>query len=274
MAKIKNIIKAITPPIIINFFQKLKNSVKRQLIWTGDYKTWEDAQARCTGYSSEIILERVKNSLLKVKNGEAVYERDSVLFDEIQYNWALLAGLLKAALENDGKLCVLDFGGSLGSSYFQNQKFLSSLKELHWCIVEQTHFVDCGKEYVEDEHIEFFDTIEKCMTKYKPNVILLSSVLQYLEKPYDWIEKFVSLNIPYIILDRTSFIASPKDRITVQNVPQSIYLASYPCWFFNEKKLMHAFRKNYKIIVSFDALDASNVPHSYFKGFILKRISC
>ena len=45
-----------------------------------------------------------------MKNGEAVYERDSVLFDEIQYSWGLLAGLQKAALENDGKLCVLDFG--------------------------------------------------------------------------------------------------------------------------------------------------------------------
>ena len=59
----------------------------------------------------------------KVKNGEAVYERDSVLFDEIQYSWGLLAGLEKAALEHDGKLCVLDFGGSLGSTYYQNKQF-------------------------------------------------------------------------------------------------------------------------------------------------------
>ena len=84
MTKFKSIIKAITPPIIISLFLKLKNSVQGQLIWSGDYKTWEDAQARCTGYDSEIILDKVKNSLLKVKNGEAIYERDSVLFDEIQ----------------------------------------------------------------------------------------------------------------------------------------------------------------------------------------------
>ena len=31
------------------------------------------------------VLEKCKNALLKVKNGEAAYERDSVLFNQIQY---------------------------------------------------------------------------------------------------------------------------------------------------------------------------------------------
>lgn len=40
------------------------------------------------------ILQTVKNSLLKVKNAEIVYERDSVIFDEIEYSWQLLTGLM------------------------------------------------------------------------------------------------------------------------------------------------------------------------------------
>ena len=74
MAKIKNTLKAFIPPIIIAVLRRLRNSSQNQVIWSGNYKTWEAAQAKCSGYDSDNILERVKNSLLKVKNGEAVYD--------------------------------------------------------------------------------------------------------------------------------------------------------------------------------------------------------
>jgi len=47
----------------------------------------EEAMELSTGYDSERILGKVRDSLLKVKRGEAVYERDSVLFDKVQYSW-------------------------------------------------------------------------------------------------------------------------------------------------------------------------------------------
>ena len=271
MAEIKKLLKSIIPPIIISGYRWAKTRGVTNDIWSGNYSTWTEAQAHCSGYDSDIILEKVKNALLKVKNGEAVYERDSVLFDEIQYSFGLLAGLQKAALENDGKLCVLDFGGSLGSSYFQNKEFLGSLKELNWCIVEQAHFVECGKKNFEDDHLKFFNTIEECLEQHKPNVLLLSSVLQYLEKPHEWIEKFINFGIHYIIFDRTSFVESEKDILTVQKVPESIYTASYPCWFFNKAMLMRKLQTKYIVQISFDALDKSNLVNSYFEGFILKR---
>ena len=40
------------------------------------------------------IFEKTKQSLLKVKNGEAVYERDSVLFDKKEYPYAIISSLL------------------------------------------------------------------------------------------------------------------------------------------------------------------------------------
>ena len=56
----------------------------------------------------------------KVKNGETVYERDSVIFDQIEYSWPVLTGLMCAAAQNSGCLKVLDFGCSLGSSNLEN----------------------------------------------------------------------------------------------------------------------------------------------------------
>jgi hypothetical protein len=45
--------------------------------------SWEKAQKKCSGYDNSIIVNKVKDAVLKVKSGEAKFERDSVLFDEI-----------------------------------------------------------------------------------------------------------------------------------------------------------------------------------------------
>jgi putative methyltransferase (TIGR04325 family) len=252
MASIKSIVKLFTPPIVFSLI-KSRTHVQTKAIWSGDYSSWAEAEKQCTGYDNAVILEKCRNASMKVKNGEAAYERDSVLFDEIQYSWGLLAGLQRAALENNGKLCVLDFGGSLGSSYYQNREFLSTLSSLEWRIVEQAHFVDCGKAYFENEQLKFHYTIDECLAKSKPNVLLLSSIMQYLEKPYDWLEKFIALDISCLIVDRTGFAEAERDILTVQNVPDSIYKASYPAWFFNKRRFKRAFKKMYKPGLDFDS---------------------
>ena len=58
-----------------------------------------------------------------MKRGEAVFESDSVLFDEIKDSWPVTAALMCAAARSNGELYFLDFRWSLGSSYFQNRRF-------------------------------------------------------------------------------------------------------------------------------------------------------
>lgn len=135
----KELVKDILPPFLLRFITGLFYG------WHGNYSDWKTASEKCSGYDSAIILEKVKESTLKVKEGIAPYERDSVIFSEIQYSYPLLSGLVWIAGENKGKLNVLDFGGSLGSSYYQNKLFLDTLTEVKWCIVEQPGFVETGK---------------------------------------------------------------------------------------------------------------------------------
>jgi len=225
----------------------------------GEYPSWDEAMRVSTGYDSKIILEKTKAALLRVKNGEAVYERDSVTFSEVQYAWPLLACLMWVAAQSGGKLNVLDFGGSLGSTYFQNQTFLRSLVEVRWNIVEQAHYVKTGKEYFENGHLRFYESIETAVERALPNVVLLSSVLQYLERPYDLLKKLLGLRFGYIIIDRTPFWDGSTDRLCVQKVPPSIYTASYPCWIFSSKR----FRENLqdaKIIAEFTSPDRLEAP--------------
>jgi putative methyltransferase (TIGR04325 family) len=50
----------------------------------------------------------------------------------------------------------LDFGGSLGSSYFQNKKFLDALRLVEWNVVEQENFVATGELVSKIKHCNSF----------------------------------------------------------------------------------------------------------------------
>jgi putative methyltransferase (TIGR04325 family) len=234
----------------------------------GPYFSWEEAEKQSTGYNSDIILEKVKKAALKVKRGEAVYERDSVLFDKIQYSWPLLSGLLWIASMNNNRLNLIDFGGSLGTSYYQNKKFLKHLKALRWNVIEQDSFVKCGKEFFEDEHLKFHFCIEDCMkVSNKPDAILISGVLEYIEKPYELLGKIFGFNIKHILIDRTPFSADGRDYITIQKVHPEIYKGSFPHRFFSHDEFKKFFHEKYELVEEFDSFDKADFP-SFYKGFI------
>lgn len=269
MGKLKKLVRDWLPPIAMSLAKRVYTGHG----YFGNYPNWEVARSASSGYDAGHILEKVKEALLKVKRGEAVYERDSVLFDHIEYSWPVLTGLLWIASQHENRLNVLDFGGSLGSSYFQNRNFLSHLKEFHWNVVEQPHFVRCGQEVFQDETLRFYENIDACLVYNRPNVLLLSSVLSYLEDVEGMLAEMLDWNFPYIIIDKTHFVIEGKDRITVQRVPSWIYEASYPCRFFNESKLLGFFAASgYELIADFVNPDHANIS-SVFKGFIFRKCS-
>lgn len=266
----------VTPPFLINIAKQMRQSSGNRSTdvysLSGDYRSWDEAMATSTGYASEIILEKTKAALLKVKSGEALYERDSVLFDEIEYAWPVLAGLMWVAARHGGRLNVLDFGGSLGSSYFQNRKFLATLPEVRWNIVEQTRHVETGKAFFEDDHLRFYADIAGCLADTQPNVVLLSSILQYLEQPYTVFNQILTFPCDHIIIDRTPFWAGPTDRLCMQNVPPPIYEGSYPCWIFSRPKFQAFLNERWQTIMDFSSLDSLNNPvQAIWQGMILER---
>lgn len=267
--KIIKLANEIVPPIALNIYR----NVFRRAAFSGNYKTWQEAQRASTGYNSDLILKKVKEALLQVKNGDAVYERDSILFDKVHYSWPLLAGLLWVASRAGNRLNLVDFGGSLGSTYYQNIKFLTHLNELTWSIIEQEKFVVCGKRHFENDHLKFYHDLDDCMRARHPDAILFSSVIQYLEKPYDLLANILKKGFTYIIFDRTSFLEKGDDRLTVQKVPPEIYPASYPAWFFNRDNFLNLFSRDYVLIADFDSFESFRLGSisTQNKGFIFKK---
>lgn len=268
MRKLLKLAKYWFPPVMIYF---VKKHIYR-FGYFGDYSSWEAAKSKSGSYAHSDILRKTKNALLKVKTGQAVYERDSVLFDKVQHSWPLLACLQRVALENEGHLSVLDFGGSLGSSYFQCRDFLPNLDKLEWSVVEQKNHVECGKREFEDDILAFYYSVEECVKTRNPNIILFSSVIQYLEKPYDLLSSILNYGFKKVIIDRTPFLRGKTDMITVQKVSPKIYDVSYPSWIFGYSKFTAFFSKNYRLLAEFDNPGApmflSRGSLIEFKGFM------
>lgn len=237
--------------------------------WYGNYPSWTKAKDRCSGYEGKQILDKVVKNALKVKNNEIPFERDSVTFNKIIYSFPVLSALMWIAGRKNNRINVLDFGGSLGTSYYQNLFFLRSLSEVNWCIIEQPHFVDEGNKSFADNNLHFFYSINDCLLKYNINVALLSNVIQYIEKPYDLLGEIISKEFEYIIIDRTLFIEKTEDRLTIQKVSDKIYKASYCCWFLSESKFLSLISNKYEMIYDFNIEGNINIK-SVYKGYLFK----
>ena len=223
----------LTPPLVSRALARRSKHATRFL---DDFDSWAAATRAATGYDHETILAQVEQATDAVVAGEAAFERDGVTFDAIEYRWPVAAALMWQAARSGGTLSVLDFGGSLGSTYRQYGRLFADLA-VTWGVVEQAEFAVAGRRF-EDGRLSFHDSIHACAEVIGPNVALFSSVLQYLTDPYSVIDDVVASGVQTIVIDRTPMTELAHDVPAVQVVPASIYTASYPSWLFSRDRLV------------------------------------
>jgi putative methyltransferase (TIGR04325 family) len=246
---INNLLQKWVPSVFLIVYQKYW----KKSGWFGNYPSWAAAEKDCDGYDSAAILARVVEATRQVRDGKAAFERDSVLFFEPELDEQLLSILtkLKDNLAKNTPLIVLDFGGALGSTYWQNRQVLADWN-LQWIVVEQKHFVEIGQSEFENKQLKFAFTIDDVCKTETPNIVLFNSVLQYLETPYDFIEVVENQQISHVFIGRTPSFEGAKDRIMQQIVPPKIYKASYPSWVFSIDFLKNKLKKQYTINAEFN----------------------
>jgi putative methyltransferase (TIGR04325 family) len=239
---------------------------------SGDFSTWEEA-ARLCSFDQPEFLERVFSASNAVARGSAIYARDGSLFDEIQYSWPLLAGLMYAAAKSGGRLVVLDFGGSLGTTYFQNSRFLDKLESVEWHIVERDVYCDVATRYVQHPRLRFHRSIEACRTAgVEPGVILFSSVLQYLRDPWELLAKIGDLPVRHVLIDRCPISTEQRDRLTVFRASTAAAAnMTRPMWFFDEARLLGALGPQFSLMERFSSFEKLPGIPSQFNGYILER---
>lgn len=230
------------------------------------YKSWADAQTKCTGYDSMSISESLVQATRRVVAGEAVFERDGVEFDSIQYSWPLLASLLGTPRVGN-KIRILDWGGALGSTYRQNKDLIASAGiELQWVIVEQPHLAALGSKEFSDDCLSFFDNLV-AVEKESFDAIILSSSLCYVENPWQVLSEIKGILPTAILIDRTPFSSGGKEIIGVQKVGRKIYKASYPIRVFPEKSIELVLAPQYRKASEW-ICDLQPDPKSISKGML------
>lgn len=266
---LKPLLKKLTPPVCVDIYKALFQSPA----YSGPYDCFEDALKKSSGYDHPVIFEKVKASTHLMREDTAFFAQDGMSNKTPTYRYPVIATLLQQATQH-GELCILDFGGALGTSYLAFRRFLGDTPlTIRWGIVEQSHYIDYGKKYLTSDSLQFFNTVEEARESIKPTVCLLSSSLQYLPHPETLLTSLFGYELDCIILDRIPTQDTGQHLIGVEHVPKQIYNASYPVWLFSYARLLSLCQAHYASVLP---IECSEYPLSFqkhrieYRGLILR----
>ncbi len=228
-------------------FYLLPAKNKKDFYFSGRFDSWTDAERHATGYQDGNIVRRVLNATKQVMDGKACFERDSVLFYHKEFNFRLIStfGLLASRKRH---IDILDFGGAFGSEYWKNRELLYKFDvKFTWNIVEQEHYVEIGKREISNEELRFYSNVGQL--ERRPDILILSGVLQYLPDYKEVLSELLDLKPQYILIERQ--VVSKQTRICVQHVAENIYRASYPVRIIEEQELLDIFGERYCKLTEF-----------------------
>jgi len=109
-----------------------------------------------------------------------------------------------------------------------------------WSIVDLPEIVAHGNQHFADAKMRFYPSIEEAVSaRGKPNIVLCFHVLQYLDKPFTYLSRLMSLAPDVIVLHE--FPVAARERFMVQNLMPELGGGSRPIRIFNEDEVAAAF---------------------------------
>jgi putative methyltransferase (TIGR04325 family) len=261
----KALLRKLAPPAALRWWRR-----RRAWKWfAGDFATWAEARAQAVGYEDAAVLTRVRAAARAVRAGEAAWDRDGATFAEPTVHAPLLAALRAIGAEHGGRLDVVDFGGALGSTWWQYRAACADLA-VRWCVVEQPHFVAAGREEFTGGGLSFARTLAEAGEGGAPAVILFSGVLSYLENPRVLLAEAAASGVRHVIIDRTPFWGGGRDWLTVQRTHPELGGGSYPAWVFDRAKLLAPLVEKFEVAAEWPGFDVID-PRLDYRGLHLVR---
>ena len=238
--------------------------------YCGRYTDWASAAAASSGYDAPVILEQTRRATALVRAGDAAFQQDGVAMTEMPDHAHRIASVLAiAALEREGRVSVLDFGGALGSTFFAYRRLFGSAAQWTWRVVDQDAYCACGRREFADPQLSFFESLDAAVAAGRPDVILCISVLQFLPDPAAALQALAAAGAALIVIDRTPFAIGADAEIVVQQVPPALYRASYPSWLLSEPAFLEAVAGAYDVWMQWE-IPSAFTARARFKGFALK----
>ena len=216
---------------------------------------WKAASQTIRGYEDEEIISSVVQSTRAVRSGQAAFERDGVLFESVQYVWPVLSGLLWAKARCADSLRVLDFGGALGSHFWQYRQFLDDLPDTQWAVVEQHGMVTAGNREFSAPGLTFHESVAEASRAMSPNIVLASGSLCYVSEPDAILDSFAKSGAEVLVLDRVPVHGGQDTVLAKQQLGRGKTTKGYLAWIMSQRQLLERISTEWNIVTTFPSLD-------------------
>lgn len=236
MAKARTALRLLIPPVVWRLTRGLRPRGRLE----GPLASWDAAAKRATGWDSPILTEKALAAARKVRDGAAAFERDSRTYNRVIYSPTVLAALLLAATRYRA-LNVIDFGGALGSNYYQHRKLLRALPDMpvSWNVIERAPLAKIGAEQFQTPELRFH--AELAELRSEDAVLLFTGALQYVAEAFDLLEQAIG-RVDIVAVDRLYLSAAPAHAAYLQHLdPKEFGMVTLPMWVFAKAELIDWF---------------------------------
>jgi putative methyltransferase (TIGR04325 family) len=264
-----------------SFFVYIKR-IKRKFSYSNvkTYLTFQDAiEDSPNSYDS--------NEIAKVVSSKTLIFENNLLGSAKEINVSELKTIFGVSLLSEASTNrVLDFGGAAGYHFFISKYFFSGIRKFDWRVVETSEMVHEGRCSNDNSELKFFDSLPEALgNDFKPQLVLASSVLQYMPDPLAQLRKLTELSAEYIYISRTPMSTDGKKQIFIQssllseNGPGSMPLGHadktihYPATLLPFQEFEAELSKLYTVILKIDETENSvfeNIFPSKTFGYLCK----
>jgi len=272
---LRKLIEEITPPIIARLIWLVRRLTVSYQGYSGVYSSFKE----CWKQNRELLsksgsFNNPAFARLSLQNTKDALAKP---FWSVKENCATvkLVSLLSLELGRKGSIKILDFGGGVGIHYALCQRYLRN-PQIDYTVLDLPEVVSRGKEFFSDtKDIHFTDSMPS-PKRTKFDMIILSSVLHYIDDYRKLLKDITSGYNPDILFLSRLPAGEIPDFVTMQTIPE----ASFPAHCFNYTKL-----RDFCLSLNYTVEDSWEEPESYelydkerrytiphYKGMILRRI--
>ncbi len=156
---------------------------------------------------------------------------------------AFLEGI--AAVKHQSMIRVLDIGGGLGEYFFLFEKMAPSL-QFQWTVVETPPVCEIARKTLPSRaNLNWVDSVDHADGHF--DITLMSSVIQYVEQPYELLNKGIEKS-DFLILNRCPLTYSKGGFVCIQRPGFFESKGSYPVHMLSEAKLINYLRARGEIL--------------------------
>ncbi|MDG2252934.1 MAG: methyltransferase, TIGR04325 family [Methylophilaceae bacterium] len=244
-------------------------------IWEGVYESFYEAPKNTDFFNKRKWLEQEESKCDKKRrlfnNSDNSYISKLALTNDY-----CLPSILSTMLTKNEVITVLDFGGGLGSLYYETLELTVNKKNIRFIIVENNSICSIGNDFFNaDSNVEFLTELPKLKNDHKINLIHAGSSMHYVDDWKKLLDIFAKYQPKYMI-----FADLPAGDIETFVTIQNQYGDKAPVRFWNLKEFVDIVEdKGYELIFKsrfvnpyIDAMQHFDKRHrlEYFSQLVFK----